>query len=561
VCDSINSAWGKCLNASNDKVVIKPFTGGGTYPSQSISGSKTGTGCSIVGESGTNIGVLSISANYFSLENVTVVAPDVHASGGMSITSDNVALKNVKVHGDYASINIDGVDNLLWQGGELGEAGNAPGKRRPGCPGGPAGDPEPVEMSSTTRVTFDGITFHKQDADLTPVSCSVNGYHLEMIRVQSSNDYFTLRNSTFESGDRSNTSSIFITTVDPGDPAANHLLFENNYFGTVSASSGAFSVHKNVTTCENYTFAYNTFLSSTGAYECASMVNNKWIGNLGPNAFDIAIPCPNIGSVIYTNNVWQHDYINTSSTRNCGTDGVTPGFGGSNPGADTLVQGPIYSTSALGLGGADGFHLQAASKAIDKGERVGGYCTTTLGSKDHDGGSRPTPAGGRCDAGAHEYGSIVAPVDTLPPTVSITAPANSATVSGASVTVSASASDNVGVGGVQFKLDGVNLGSEDTAAPYSTTWNTTGATNGTHTLTAVARDTYGNITTSSAVTVTVSNTPTPKPGDTNGDNLVNIVDLSTLLSKWNTNFPAADFNTDGTVSIVDLSILLSNYGK
>ncbi len=58
-----------------------------------------------------------------------------------------------------------------------------------------------------------------------------------------------------------------------------------------------------------------------------------------------------------------------------------------------------------------------------------------------------------------------------------------------------------------------------------------------------------------------STTPTPKPGDTNGDNLVNIVDLSTVLSKWNTNFTSADFNKDGTVNVFDLSILLSNYGK
>src|SRR5204862_1438779 len=86
-----------------------------------------------------------------------------------------------------------------------------------------------------------------------------------------------------------------------------------------------------------------------------------------------------------------------------------------------------------------------------------------------------------------------------------TAPATGAAVSGA-VTVSANASDNVGVAGVQFLLDGANLGSEDTAAPYSISWDTTAATNGTHTLTARARDAAGNQTTSSAVTITVSNT-------------------------------------------------------
>jgi hypothetical protein len=94
--------------------------------------------------------------------------------------------------------------------------------------------------------------------------------------------------------------------------------------------------------------------------------------------------------------------------------------------------------------------------------------------------------------------------DATPPTVALTAPAAGATVSG-SITVSASASDNVGVAGVQFKLDGANLGAEDTAAPYAVSWNTTAAANGSHTLTAVARDAAGNVTTSSGVAVTVDN--------------------------------------------------------
>ncbi|MES2214033.1 MAG: Ig-like domain-containing protein [Patescibacteria group bacterium] len=97
-------------------------------------------------------------------------------------------------------------------------------------------------------------------------------------------------------------------------------------------------------------------------------------------------------------------------------------------------------------------------------------------------------------------------IDTTVPTVSITAPSNSATVSGSSVTVSASASDNIGVSGVQFKLDGALLGSEDTTSTYGITWDSTSATNGSHTLLAVARDAAGNRATSTAITVTVSNT-------------------------------------------------------
>jgi hypothetical protein len=166
------------------------------------------------------------------------------------------------------------------------------------------------------------------------------------------------------------------------------------------------------------------------------------------------------------------------------------------------------------------------------------------------------------------------PPDATPPTVSLSAPANGAAVSGSSVTVSANASDNVAVVGVRFKLDGNNLGAEDITPAYSITWNTTTASNGSHTLTAVARDAAGNTTTSVARTVTVSNAvspppvtpPTPPPptcktGDINCDGITNILDLSILLSHYGQGHSASDINNDNVVNIFDLSTLLSNYGK
>jgi hypothetical protein len=98
----------------------------------------------------------------------------------------------------------------------------------------------------------------------------------------------------------------------------------------------------------------------------------------------------------------------------------------------------------------------------------------------------------------------VSPTETTPPMVSITSPAPGATVSG-TITVTASASDNVGVVGVQFKVDGANLGTEITAAPYSVIADTATVPNGSYILTAVARDAAGNLTTSAPVTITVSN--------------------------------------------------------
>ncbi|MCV7071961.1 PQQ-dependent sugar dehydrogenase, partial [Mycobacterium rufum] len=96
--------------------------------------------------------------------------------------------------------------------------------------------------------------------------------------------------------------------------------------------------------------------------------------------------------------------------------------------------------------------------------------------------------------------------DTTAPTVSVTAP--SGTVSG-TVSITATAADNVGVAGVQFLVDNAVVGVEDTASPYAVALDTTALVNGTHTLTARARDTSGNTTVSAPVTITVNNAAAP----------------------------------------------------
>lgn len=95
------------------------------------------------------------------------------------------------------------------------------------------------------------------------------------------------------------------------------------------------------------------------------------------------------------------------------------------------------------------------------------------------------------------------PSDTTAPTVAVSAPANGSTVSG-TVTVSATASDNVGVTKVELLVNGT-VASTVTTAPYSYSWNTTTSANGTYTLTAKAYDAAGNVGQSSSVSVTVNN--------------------------------------------------------
>jgi len=196
-------------------------------------------------------------------------------------------------------------------------------------------------------------------------------------------------------------------------------------------------------------------------------------------------------------------------------DTTPPAVGITSPANGATVSGTIsVSASAsdnVGVAGVQ-FKLDGANLgAEDKSSPYGVSWNTTAVAN----GSHSLTAAARDAAGNRTTSAAVTvtvsnapPPDTTPPTVSITSPGNGATVSG-TISVTASASDNVGVAGVQFKLDGANLGAEDTSSPYGVSWNTTTVANGSHSLTATARDAAGNRTTSATVTVTVSNAPPP----------------------------------------------------
>lgn len=93
------------------------------------------------------------------------------------------------------------------------------------------------------------------------------------------------------------------------------------------------------------------------------------------------------------------------------------------------------------------------------------------------------------------------PADTTPPTVSA-----SETGTSGSITLNATASDNVGVTNVEFYVDGVLRGS-DSSSPYSIPLDSTTLTNAAHSLTAKAFDAAGLSTTSAPVSFTINNAP------------------------------------------------------
>ena len=104
--------------------------------------------------------------------------------------------------------------------------------------------------------------------------------------------------------------------------------------------------------------------------------------------------------------------------------------------------------------------------------------------------------------------TVATPPANVAPTVSLTAPANTATYTApASVTVSANAADSDGsIAKVEF-FNGSTLLTTDAFAPYTYTW--TGVAAGTYTLLAKATDNSGAVTISSGVIITVSTVISP----------------------------------------------------
>jgi hypothetical protein len=104
------------------------------------------------------------------------------------------------------------------------------------------------------------------------------------------------------------------------------------------------------------------------------------------------------------------------------------------------------------------------------------------------------------------------PSDTTAPSVSITAPTQGQVVSGASVTFSATGTDNVGITQLESLLDGVVV--QTTPAPVfplSFPFDSRLIPDGAHVVQLRARDAAGNVGMSQAVSFTVTNAAPPPP--------------------------------------------------
>ena len=291
-----------------------------------------------------------------------------------------------------------------------------------------------------------------------------------------------------------------------GSPSIFGITFNDN---STDKTLGWFDDHPDV----NYTTDTTSPIIYTGVYGVPS--STKGLGLFGSTSMTLSSPAKG--------HVWR-----TTSTHDTST-GVT------------------FATSTYGTGRI------AAVGDSSTGEDSTNGCshTTYLGYND------PSYDNGLMYANAIAWlaNGTVSGGDTQAPTASVTAPAAGATVSG-TTSVTASASDNVGVTKVEFYLDGA-LKSTDTTSPYSWSWDTTTATNASHSLSAKAYDAAGNVGSSSSVSVTVSNTTTTQqllgnPGFENG---------STSPAPWTVSSGVIDSSTGEAAHSGSWKAWMDGYGS
>lgn len=284
--------------------------------------------------------------------------------------------------------------------------------------------------------------------------------------------------------------TVSITSPASGATASGTVSLTASATDNVGVTKVEFYVNSSLVTTETatpYVYSWNTSSLAAGTY------------TLMAKAYDAA------------GNVGQSSNVSVSVVN----DTTAPTVSLTAPGNGATVSGTVAITASasdnVGVSKVEFYKDGVLLTATNVAPYLYSWDTTTAANGSYTLTAKAYDNAGNVGQSANvlvTVNNLVA--DTTAPTVSVTAPANNATVSG-TVSVAASVSDNVGVSKVEFYVNNV-LAAADTATPFTYSWNTTSVSNGAYILMAKAYDAAGNAAQSAGVTTTVSNTITLPAG-------------------------------------------------
>lgn len=274
------------------------------------------------------------------------------------------------------------------------------------------------------------------------------------------------------------------------------------------------------------------------------------------NAFQTDISYPtallDVVSVDNTNSAYEIQAINTV---NPATGTISLASGSITPKSGNLLLNTItFRSKSAGLAQVRFVNPIVASSVTNtdvlKSFGTGDYTITSVTAT-----STPTPTVTLAPTATTAPTGVASPTPTSPvaiqpPTINVVPPAtynSSIVLTGSKLAT------------VSTVL--VNNSSQNVTFPTSTTWRYTGTlTNGNNNFTVVGRDASGNTSTPTSLTVALR-----RLGDINGDNVIDLADVSLFGTDWrktgNLTHFLSDMNGDGTVNLTDFSIIAKAYGN
>lgn len=264
-----------------------------------------------------------------------------------------------------------------------------------------------------------------------------------------------------------------------------------------------FSNTGNLTLQTNFASSSGRSVASIAIYEgvpgrngTVTQLSNTAVTTLTPSVgehFYYAKITQDDGNLLWSAPVWVTQMSGTGDT-------TAPTVSASETGSSGMISLSASASDNVGVTKVEFFIDSAAVGSVTSAPYTLSTNSANLSNGSHSLVAKASDAAGNVGTSASVSFSVNnTTADTTAPTVSA-----STTGSSGTITLNATASDNVGVSKVEFYVDGVLKGSS-TSAPYAMSLNSTSLSNGSHSLVAKAYDAANNIGTSSAVSFSVNN--------------------------------------------------------